>query len=327
MSSLRCDFCYRRCLIPPGGRGFCGARTNHNGQLEAVAPNRCVSLAVDPIEKKPFYHVRPGSGILSVALPGCNFRCRFCQNHEISQPESWNGRAGPLLAPTRLAAMLREQSLSAVAFTYSEPGVWQDWARDAAMAVCADGALCAFITNGSQTPESLERLLPWIRAWNVDLKGSEAFYRDWCSAEAEPVWTTIARLAHEPGLALEICTLLIEGVHSTGEILAIGERLGRLGVQVWHLSRFFPAWKASDRAPTSESFLASALEAVRRQGAVPFIYPGNSRLSADTRCPSCGTLLVARPDGRKGQLEPGIQAAADGRAACPGCRTAFPLLV
>jgi pyruvate formate lyase activating enzyme len=319
MSHPRCDFCFRRCAIAPGQAGFCGVRANHGGDIVTESRNQAVSLAVDPVEKKPLYHVQPGSMTLSVALFGCNYRCRFCQNASISQPENRARASGFTLAPGAMAERMEELGLGSVSFTYSEPTVWQDWMLEAAQAVKERGGRCFMVTNGSFTPEARARFAGLIDAYNIDVKGDEAFYAEYCGGSLEPVLENVRALCRQEGVAVEVCTLLIEGVHRLETIVELGERLRDAGLQVWHLSRFFPAWKMLDTAPSSEEFLDRALEAVRQRGLVPFCYAGNSSRVQDTRCPACRRVLIARGGGRQGQLRAKT-------AACPDCGTAFPLL-
>lgn len=319
MNQPRCDFCAFGCAITPGKAGHCGVRANRDGTIVTDSWSQAVALAVDPVEKKPLYHVMPGSMTLSVALFGCNLRCRFCQNSTISQIEN-RGRVNSFtLHPAALADRMEELGLDSVSFTYSEPTVWQDWMVEAARAVKQRGGRCFMVTNGSFTAAARQRFTGLIDAYNIDVKGDEGFYREYCGGSLEPVLENVRALCRQDGVAVEVCTLLIEGVHTIDMVLGLGEALHQAGLQVWHLSRFFPAWKMLDTPPTSEAFLESALAAVAEHRFIPFRYGGNSNRAQDTRCPACGQVLIARDRGRQGRLR-----APEGR--CPQCGTAFPLM-
>lgn len=296
-----CDFCYHQCMIPQGGRGKCGVREYRDGVIHTLGYGAVVASGMDPVEKKPFYHVLPGSRTLSIALFGCNLTCRFCQNHRISQVDSvlYPGQVSSslrqsLTAPEYLVKTLVASHAPLMSYTYSEPIVWQDFMLAAAKLVHQEGLLNCMVTNGSFSPVSLERVLPWIDAFNIDVKGDEAFYRDYCGGRLAPVLDAIGTIACAPGKILEVTTLVIEGVHTAAMLNLVGKELGRLGVKVWHLSRFFPHYRMENYPPSSERFLQDMLEVARGSG-IPYIYAGNSALSGwdRTNCPSCGTLLMA----------------------------------
>ncbi len=301
-TAVRCDFCYRRCRIPEGGKGYCGVREQVNGQLRTRGYAQVLTAAVDPIEKKPLYHFMPGAKTLSIALFGCNFHCQYCQNYEMSQPDGFYApdqqqalsmSPVPEVSPEELVGLMKAKGLKIMSYTYSDPIVWQDYMLRTAELVHEAGGLNCMITNGSFTPESLERVLPHIDAFNIDLKGDAAFYQDICSGALEPVMASIERIARDPDTVLEVTTMIIEGFHSLEYIQTAGQALADCGVQVWHLSRFFPHYHMADRAPTSEAYLSEMLSAAAASP-VPHIYAGNSvnlRYEA-TACPSCGRRLI-----------------------------------
>jgi pyruvate formate lyase activating enzyme len=214
---------------------------------------------------------------------------------------------------------MEQAGLKSVSFTYSEPTVWQDWMLDAAFAVKARGGRCYMVTNGSFTPESRGRFWGLIDAYNIDVKGDDAFYREYCRGYLEPVLDNVAALCREPAVLVEVCTLLIEGIHTVDGIIRLGKELAAAGLKIWHLSRFHPAWKMRDHPPTSQEFLDQVLEALRDTVDIPFIYPGNSPRVTETACPACGRLLIARDTDWPGRL-----VVAGNR--CPDCGLVFPLL-
>ena len=310
---LACDFCAHRCFIPPGRTGRCGVRHHlpasggETGTIVTTVYGQIQAAATDPIEKKPLYHFLPGSSAFSVALGGCNFRCRFCQNDQIAFAD----RLGPPLVywePRELVAAWRRSGSPTIAFTYTEPGVWQDYLVDCAQIARREGARIVMVSNGFLTPEAVERLLPVVDGFNIDLKGNDSFYRTLCRAREMPVLETIRSIA--PRRHLEVTTMLLERYHDSTILHDLEQILSRAGVQVWHLSRFHPAGRMKDEPATTEAFLREALESLR--GGIPYLYAGNSRISEyhRTLCPECGTLCIARGAGVIDQTEYG---------ACPEC--------
>ncbi|HOW51029.1 MAG TPA: AmmeMemoRadiSam system radical SAM enzyme [bacterium] len=314
MTTLFCDFCEHRCALPPEGRGRCGIRENRDGTIVTVNYGELVSLAVDPVEKKPLYHFLPGTGTLSLALHGCNLSCSFCQNSTISQKEFFDRRKTEAVSPADIVAAARKHKCESVSFTYSEPTVWQDYMIDTARLVKAAGLRTVMVTNGWFTNEALDRILPLIDAFNIDLKGDNEFYRTQCGGTYAPVLRNIGRIAADPDTVLEVTTLIIEGIHSAADIVALGKELAERGVQVWHLSRYYPNYRMK-RPPTAESFLFGIYERVRAETILPYVYLGNSNSTEgnDTRCAACGLLLISRK--RFSILDEVIDA-----GHCPSCR-------
>jgi pyruvate formate lyase activating enzyme len=251
-------------------------------------------MGTDPIEKKPLYHFYPGSEVFSLALFGCNFRCPFCQNAEIAFPEFRESRSSRTLSPDAAIREWESRGDPGIAFTYSEPTVWQDYLSAVAAGVKERGGWTVMVTNGYLTPEAIERLVPLVDAFNIDLKGSDAFYRRMCHARQEPVLEAIRTLV--PLRHVEVTSLFIDGVHTDDEIDILGSELSTAGVSVWHISRFHPAFRMADHPATPESRLRDILERVRSSTDIPFIYGGNSRQLEyqQTRCPRCDTVVVER---------------------------------
>ncbi|SIQ57537.1 pyruvate formate lyase activating enzyme [Alkalispirochaeta americana] len=294
-----CDFCLHRCSLPPGGTGRCGVRRNEAGRLCTTVYGEIQAWAVDPIEKKPLFHFLPGSRTFSLALGGCNFVCPFCQNGRIA----FSSRLGPprvRWSPRETVEAWQRSQTPTLSFTYTEPGVWQDYLRDVAALARKEGARIVMVTNGYLTSEALDRLIPLVDAFNVDLKGGPGFYGKYCGAEDgfEGVVGALERIA--PVRHLEVTSLVIEGIHTGAELEGMFSRLVSAGVSVWHLSRFFPAGSMSHRAPTGEAFLEELLERFSRKGGdggrIPFIYGGNCRHMRYQRtlCPRCGSLCISR---------------------------------
>jgi pyruvate formate lyase activating enzyme len=302
---LVCDFCEHRCSLREGQTGRCGIRRREGDTIRTINYGEHVSLAVDPIEKKPLYHVLPGAQALSSALYGCNFTCTFCQNCSISQPELFRSLSTRYISPRDLAKELKRGGYPVAAFTYSEPTVWQDYMLDAAGEIKNEGGLAVMVTNGFFTEEALDRMLPVIDAFNIDLKGDEDFYRKLCGGHVEPVIRNIQRLAgggedrpqgetRRP--VLEVTTMLMEGEHTEDGIVELAHTLDRAGVQVWHLSAFYPAYRMSHRAPTTPEFLSAVYERVRRETSIPHVYAFSRQHARyqQTFCSRCGALCIDR---------------------------------
>ena len=283
--SQSCDFCFRRCCLSEGQKGYCGARQNIDGKIVSVNYGQLVSLALDPVEKKPLYHFLPHTKTLSVSESGCNYSCLFCQNWQISQKIVKEEET----SPSSLAAYCLQYGVPSVSYTYSEPLVWQDYMIRAAEEAKKTGVRNIMVTNGSFTCEALERIVPLVDAFNVDLKGDDEFYRTVCKASLQPVLDGIEYIVNH-GRHIEVTTMLIEGMHDEKMVRRLGALLCERGVRVWHLSRFFPRYRMKDRKETSEAFLSSMLTVARESG-IPYIYGGNTMIPAVTVCPHCGRVL------------------------------------
>lgn len=294
---IRCDFCEHRCNLADGERGKCAIRRREGDRIRTFNYGEHVSLAVDPIEKKPLYHFYPGSEVLSSALFGCNMGCEFCQNASISQPEFFGSLNTRYIGPDELARERREGGYPVVAYTYSEPTVWQDYMLDAARTVHASGGTNVMVTNGFFTREALDRFLPVIDAFNIDLKGGDTFYRELCKTPMKPILRNIRAIAGmENGPVLEVTTMLLEGAHTEEEIMELAHALDDAGVQVWHLSCFRPSYKMRDWKSTGEEFLERIYMRSKEETKIPFIY-GFSRRHREyeqTFCPNCGRVCIDR---------------------------------
>ncbi|PIE76040.1 AmmeMemoRadiSam system radical SAM enzyme [bacterium DOLJORAL78_65_58] len=211
---VACELCPMGCTLAPGTTGPCGTRMNDEGQMRPLHYGELVSAGLDPIEKKPLYHFHPGRKILSVAAPGCNLHCRFCQNHTISQN---TGLVTTSAAPKEVVQEALEAGSVGLAFTYSEPLVWFEFVRDTARLARAAGLKNVLVTNGFLNSEPLAELLPFIDAANVDLKAmDEDFYRRICGGSLQPVLRSIESF-HAAGVHLELTNLLIPGHNDTDE--------------------------------------------------------------------------------------------------------------
>lgn len=250
-----CQTCMHRCALEPGQAGLCGARKNEGGQVICENYGRITSLALDPIEKKPLRDFRPGSMILSVGSYGCNLRCPFCQNHEISMAHG-GAFETEYVSPEQLADLAlfwKERKRAGnvgVAYTYNEPLVGWEYVRDTARLVREYGMVNVLVTNGTASPEVLEELLPWMDAMNVDLKGfREEWYRK-LGGDLETVKDFIARAAES--CHVELTTLIVPGENDSPEDVEAQARWisGIRPTIPLHLTRFFPQYRMRDREAT-----------------------------------------------------------------------------
>lgn len=294
----RCLACAHRCLVLSGFRGICGVRENREGTLYTLVYGRAVAAEIDPIEKKPFYHFYPGSRAYSIATVGCNFHCRFCQNWAISQITGRRAPPGFPLPPEKVVREAKAAGCGSIAYTYTEPTVFIEYALDTARWARREGLSNVFVSNGYYTSEALEEMAPLIEAVNVDLKSfRDTYYRKVCGARLAPVLESI-EASVRCGLWVEVTTLVVPGLNDSEEELRdIARFLARLGRDIpWHLSRFFPAYRLTEIAPTPLATLRRAREWGREEG-LHHVYLGNvPGEREDTLCSQCGTVLLLRSE-------------------------------
>jgi len=296
---VRCNLCAHRCVIPPGKLGACCVRENRDGTLLTLVYERAISQHIDPIEKKPLFHFQPGSRSYSIATAGCNFRCAFCQNWEISQlPREARQIPGSAARPADIARAAQRSGCASISYTYTEPTIFAEYALDTAREAVGRGLKNVFVSNGYMTPELLELMAGLIHAINVDLKaGRGEFYHKISGADLKPVLAnlkTIQRL----GIWLEVTTLVIPGLNDSDEELrwVASYLLNELGPDVpWHVSRFYPQYQMSDVPPTPTATLARAWQIGREIG-LRYVYVGNlpGHEAESTLCPGCGTVVIER---------------------------------
>lgn len=296
---VRCILCQWRCLINPGQLGRCRVRKNINGTLFSLNYVKICAANPDPIEKKPLFHFQPASQSFSIAAPGCNFQCVFCQNWQISQSPGdgvINGQAYP---PDAIVQAAIKTDCTSIAYTYTEPTVFMELCAETATAAKKKGLSNIFVSNGYMTPEAIDFARGWLDGINVDLKAfTDKFYRDLCKARLKPVLETLEYLAHKTDIWLEITTLLVPGQNDGPEELRqIAEFIAeKLSPDVpWHISRFFPQYHLTDAAPTAQAELEQAYEIGKAAG-LRYVYVGNlpGNRAESTWCYRCGTLLIER---------------------------------
>jgi len=296
---VRCALCAHRCTVKPGRRAICAVRENRDGVLYSLVYGRLIAANVDPIEKKPLFHFLPGSTAFSIATVGCNFHCLFCQNSDISQaPREGRWRAAEREVPPEqvVSLALRYRSRS-IAYTYTEPTVFFEYARDVGVLARREGLKNIFVTNGYMTPEALEAMADWLDAANVDLKsGSDEFYRKVVGGRLAPVKESI-RLMYKMHIWVEVTTLLIPDRNDDPEELAqIAAFLADLDPDIpWHISRFIPHYRMLDAHITPAETIHRAVK-IGQEAGLRYVYAGN--LPGDphenTFCPSCKEQVIER---------------------------------
>ena len=294
---LHCFLCAHHCRIADGHFGFCGVRQNLGGILYTHAFGKLIAVHVDPIEKKPLYHFLPGSSSFSIATIGCNFRCGFCQNWEISQASFKDGGAdGQKAEPEDIVKSALDNGCKSISYTYTEPTIFFEYAIETAKLAKKEGLYNVFVTNGYMTKECLQMAKPYLDAANVDLKFfKNESYKKICAASLQPVLDSI-KLMRELGIWVEVTTLIVpEENDSREELGGIAGFLASVDKNIpWHISRFHPDYKFTDHNATPEATLKSALEVGQKSG-LTYIYVGNVlRWGNDTFCHSCNKLLVKR---------------------------------
>ncbi|GAB4408796.1 MAG: AmmeMemoRadiSam system radical SAM enzyme [Anaerolineales bacterium] len=296
---VRCHLCAHRCKIADGETGICGVRQNRQGVLYSLVYARPISQAVDPIEKKPLFHFYPGTTSYSVATVGCNFRCRFCQNADISQMPRDQGRiVGRHVPPEDIVEDALATGCRSISYTYTEPTVFFEYTRDIAVLARQAGLANNYVTNGYMTAEMLETFFPYLDAANVDLKAfRDEFYRQQCGARLQPVLDSL-RLMKQQGIWVEVTTLVIPGLNDDpGELRELAGFIAQeLGVETpWHVSRFHPMYKMLDRGSTPVQTLERAW-AIGKEAGLRYVYVGNVLGAPEehTYCWNCGKRIIAR---------------------------------
>lgn len=295
---VQCGLCCHRCLIAPGKRGICAVRESRDGILYSLVYDKVIASHVDPIEKKPLFHFLPGSLSYSIATPGCNFRCKHCQNADISQLPTDRGGVvlGEEISPSAIVDAARRHGCASISYTYTEPTIFFELAFDTARLAAEAGLKNVFVSNGYITPEALHEIKPYLHAANIDLKGyTDDFYKQVCGARLQPVLDAI-KLYKELGIWIEITTLVIPGHNdSDAELGQIAAFVRSVGAEVpWHVSRFHPTYKLTDQPPTPLGTLKRARQ-IGLDSGLRYVYEGNiPGEGEETLCWNCRRSLVKR---------------------------------
>ncbi len=298
---VKCQNCSHCCIVLPGKRGICGVRENIDGKFYSLVYGKAVACRLDPIEKKPFFHFLPGTQSLSVATVGCCFRCRWCQNWDISQLPQLTGKIeGQNISPEEIVKMAKKYKVPSISYTYTEPVVFSEYALDIMKLAKKAGLKNNWVTNGFWSKELFDLISPYLNAANVDLKGwSEEFYKEYCGGRLQAVLDNLKRLKSKK-IWLEITTLVIPSLNDdekTFEGIAkfIKEELGP--EIPWHITQFSGAisWQINHLPDTPVKILKKAYKIGKKAG-LKYVYIGNvpGLLFENTFCPKCGTLCINR---------------------------------
>jgi pyruvate formate lyase activating enzyme len=320
---IRCFACGHRCLIGEGRGGICRVRFNQGGQLR-VPFGYVAGVQCDPVEKKPFNHVYPGSDALTFGMMGCDFHCSYCQNWVTSQALRDAASLAPIQAtsPEQLVNTGRRLGARLVVSSYNEPLITAEWAVAVFREAKAAGLACAFVSNGNATPEALDFLRPWIVAYKIDLKSFDDKRYRTLGGTLEHVTEGI-RLVHERGLWLEVVTLVVPGFNdSEAELRQMARFLASISRDIpWHVTAFHKDYKMTDPPATGAAQLVGAAEIGAEEG-LRFVYAGNVPGQVGrwehTYCPSCGEKVIDR----FGYLVREYRLTVEGR--CPKCATPIP---
>ncbi len=297
-NKVLCNLCRFQCMINDGKRGVCAVRENRNGTLYSLVYGKVCAEQIDPIEKKPLYHMLPGSSSYSIATVGCNFRCSHCQNFAISQVPQDAAIPGKEVTAEEIVKNAKDSGCSSISYTYTEPTIFFEFAYDTARLAREAGLKNIFVTNGYISKEALETIAPYLDAANIDLKGfSEEFYRDTVHARLAEVLESIIEY-RKLGIWIEITTLIIPGLNdSEDELQGIAMYiLKNLGVDTpWHVTQFYPTYKLIDIPKTPHKTLERARE-IGKQAGLRYVYEGNipGTGGENTNCPFCYSTVIQR---------------------------------
>ncbi|MDH3976050.1 MAG: AmmeMemoRadiSam system radical SAM enzyme [Deltaproteobacteria bacterium] len=297
---VHCFLCQHHCRISSGKRGICGVRENKEGTLYTLVYDHVISCAVDPIEKKPLFNFLPGSKSYSIATVGCNFKCLHCQNYDISQMPAEKGGVimGSRISPEEIVADAKAHHCATIAYTYTEPTIFFELARDTGQLAKSEGIKNIFVSNGYMTEEMLQMSSDWLDGINIDLKGfTEEHYKKICGAKLGPVLDSL-RMIKKMGIWLEVTTLVIPGYNDSDESFEnIADFIkNELGAETpWHVTAFYPTYKLLDVPRTPVETLGKARDIGLNHG-LKYVYEGNipGEGGENTICYNCGELLIER---------------------------------
>ncbi len=320
--TVQCTVCAHGCTLREGQKGLCGVRARRGDTIVSLVYGRVVAEHIDPIEKKPLFHVLPGSLSYSIATPGCNFRCLHCQNASISQVSRTMDvtASGIYRDPAEVVESAVAADCRSISYTYVEPTIFFEFAYDCCLAAKEKSLKNVFVSNGYMSDSVIRLLAPVVTAINIDLKSfSDSFYKKVCGARLAPVLAAIARFK-ELGVWVEVTTLVIPGMNdSERELTGIASFLAGIDPGIpWHVTGFYPSYQMSHVPPTGSKILARARQIGYEQGLF-YVYSGNrpGSVGENSSCPSCGKTIISRHGFQiiENQLRAGC---------CPDCGTPIP---
>jgi pyruvate formate lyase activating enzyme len=314
---VRCSLCPRFCIIQENRKGACGARLNRQGTLYSEVYGKVVSMHIDPIEKKPLFHFAPGTECLSIATTGCNLMCSFCQNWEISHPE----KDVPVedMEPGKIVEMAKSYNLPGIAYTYTEPTVFFEYALDVMRIAREEGLYNVWVSNGYTNPEPARRAAKFLDAINVDMKGDALFYKRLCGIPNEEPIREALKIYKKAGVWIEVTTLIIPGYNDSEKIVKgiaewIKENLG--ADTPLHFSRFHPQYRMMRSQPTPVKTIEEAVKTADELG-LHYVYAGNvyAHDRESTHCPNCKRKVIDRTGFTVSKV----------RRSCPDCAARIAL--
>ncbi len=313
---IKCNLCRHQCQLKDGQIGICGVNKNEHGKLVNLVYGHPSTINVDPIEKKPLFHFLPDTAVLSFGTVGCNFKCPFCQNWQIAHTNKVNESV--YVSPEEMVELALKYNSKSIAYTYNEPSIFYPYARDVGILAKKAGLKNVFVTNGFESVEEIEDMASWVDACNVDLKSFKPeYYKKVLKGNLEDVLDTIKRL-NQVGIWQEITTLVVpDDNDSEEELTKIAEFIASVDKSIpWHITRFHPDYKVTDKQPTPIETMLKAYEIGKKAG-LKYVYLGNVAMPVVTNCPKCNEELIVRTiyNVEKNILEIDEK----GNAHCPKC--------
>lgn len=293
--AVQCQLCPHFCFIEKSKRGKCGVRENANGKLVSLVYEKLCSISVDPIEKKPLFHFKPGTDCLSIATVGCNLSCSFCQNWQISQVQN-KEVFGEQISAKKVVELALEKKLPGIAYTYTEPLIAIEFYLEIMELAKNKGLYNVWVSNGFSNPKPVKKVSPYLDAINIDLKGNTQFYNELCGVPSErPIQETL-KIYKSQGVSIEVTNLIISGFNDNPEQIKqlvswIKENLGQ--EIPLHFSRFWPCYRMQHLPPTDLGKLHKAKEIAEKAG-LKYVYIGNVLEGESTKCPKCSAVLIKR---------------------------------
>ena len=296
---VKCVLCPHNCIIQEDKSGVCGVRKNKDGELYSLVYGKTIAWHVDPIEKKPLFHFYPGSRIYSFSTAGCNFKCDFCQNWDISQISK--GKEGKIIgedkSPKEIVQEALDSGCDSIAMTYNEPTIFFEYGYDTAKLAKEKGLKTVFVSNGYINKEPIDKISKYLDAINIDIKSfNNDFYKKTCGGKLKPVLDSIKHY-HKNKVWVEVTTLIVPGENdSDSELKQIAEFISSVSKDIpWHISRFHPDYKMRDKDMTSQENLNKAYNIGKKVG-LNYIYVGNifGNKYESTHCPSCKKIVIER---------------------------------
>jgi pyruvate formate lyase activating enzyme len=296
---VKCTLCNHFCTIAKGRRGICRVRENIDGKLYSLTYGKLVARHIDPIEKKPLFNFQPGSLSYSIATVGCNFKCGHCQNYNISNEYGdINALDIPEATPEEVVEDAIRSGCKSIAYTYTEPTIFFEFAYDTAVLAHKKGLKNVFVTNGFMSKEAIDKIAPYLDAANIDVKSyTEGFYKKVCKARLAPVLENV-KYMRELGIWVEVTTLIIPTQNDDleNEIKPLAHTIMEMGEEIpWHLSAFHPDYKMRDLPRTSPETLRLARD-IGRSERLRYVYMGNVYTpdGENTYCYECNALMIKR---------------------------------